>query len=145
MIPLLTVASMLLMFFYSSTETKVQTACLFLSVGLIFINILVIELMQGILIFILDMIYITFFVKHMPSPIKSALLAIGLRIFRPDIYFQTRYAACPLHAPAFSDAWQRTVLFPYSYFNKFICFSICCIHLIVWVFAVRRDDCKRAG
>ena len=48
-IPLLTVASMLLMFFCSSTETKVQTAYLFLSVGLIFINILVIELMQGIL------------------------------------------------------------------------------------------------
>ena len=49
MIPLLTVASMLLMFFCSSTETKVQTAYLFLSAGLIFINILVIELMQGIL------------------------------------------------------------------------------------------------
>ena len=49
MIPLITVASMLLMFFCSSTETKVQTAYLFLSVGLIFINILVIELMQGIL------------------------------------------------------------------------------------------------
>ena len=49
MIPLLTVASMLLMFFCKSTEAKVQTAYLFLSVGLIFINILVIELMQGIL------------------------------------------------------------------------------------------------
>ncbi len=49
MIPLLTAASMLLMFFCSSTEAKVQTAYLFLSVGLIFINILVIELMQGIL------------------------------------------------------------------------------------------------
>ncbi len=49
MIPLLTVASMLLMFFCSSTETKVQTAYLFLSVGLIFINIFVIELLQGIL------------------------------------------------------------------------------------------------
>ena len=49
MIPLLTVASMLLMFFCNSAETKVQTAYLFLSVGLIFINILVIELMQGIL------------------------------------------------------------------------------------------------
>ena len=49
MIPLITVASMLLMFFCSSTEAKVQTAYLFLSVGLIFINILVIELMQGIL------------------------------------------------------------------------------------------------
>lgn len=49
MIPLLTVVSMLLMFFCSSTETKVQTAYLFLSVGLIFINIFVIELMQGIL------------------------------------------------------------------------------------------------
>ena len=48
MIPLLTVASMLLMFFCSSTEAKVQTAYLFLSVGLIFINIIVIELMQGI-------------------------------------------------------------------------------------------------
>ena len=49
MIPLLTVASMLLMFFCSSTEAKVQTAYLFLSAGLIFINIFVIELMQGIL------------------------------------------------------------------------------------------------
>ena len=49
MIPLLTVASMLLMFFCNSTEAKVQTAYLFLSVGLIFINILVIELLQGIL------------------------------------------------------------------------------------------------
>ena len=49
MIPLLTVASMLLMFFCKSAEAKVQTAYLFLSVGLIFINILVIELMQGIL------------------------------------------------------------------------------------------------
>ena len=49
MILLLTVASMLLMFFCSSTEAKVQTAYLFLSVGLIFINIFVIELMQGIL------------------------------------------------------------------------------------------------
>ena len=49
MIPLLTVASMMLMFFCSSAEAKVQTAYLFLSVVLIFINILVIELMQGIL------------------------------------------------------------------------------------------------
>lgn len=49
MIPLLTVASMLIMFFCSSVEAKVQTAYLFLSVGLIFINIFVIELMQGIL------------------------------------------------------------------------------------------------
>ena len=49
MIPLLTVASMLLMFFCKSAEAKVQTAYLFLSVGLIFINIFVIELMQGIL------------------------------------------------------------------------------------------------
>lgn len=49
MIPLLTVASMLLMYFCYSGERKVQTAYLFLSVGLIFINILVIELMQGIL------------------------------------------------------------------------------------------------
>ena len=49
MIPLLTVASMLLMFFCGSTETKVQAAYLFLSVGLIFINIFVIELLQGIL------------------------------------------------------------------------------------------------
>ena len=48
-IPLLTVASMLLMFFCNSAEAKVQTAYLFLSVGLIFINILVIELLQGIL------------------------------------------------------------------------------------------------
>lgn len=49
MIPLFTVASMLLMFFCNSAEAKVQTAYLFLSVGLIFINILVIELLQGIL------------------------------------------------------------------------------------------------
>ena len=49
MIPLLAVASMLLMFFCNSAEAKVQTAYLFLSVGLIFINIFVIELMQGIL------------------------------------------------------------------------------------------------
>ena len=49
MIPLLTVASMLLMFFCNSAEAKVQTAYLFLSAGLIFINIFVIELMQGIL------------------------------------------------------------------------------------------------
>ena len=49
MIPLLTMASMLLMFFCNSAEAKVQTAYLFLSAGLIFINILVIELMQGIL------------------------------------------------------------------------------------------------
>lgn len=49
MIPLLTVVSMLIMFFCSSVEAKVQTAYLFLSVGLIFINIFVIELMQGIL------------------------------------------------------------------------------------------------
>lgn len=49
MIPLLTAASMLLMFFCNSAETKVQTAYLFLSVGLLFINILVIELMQDIL------------------------------------------------------------------------------------------------
>ena len=48
-VPLFTVASMLLMFFCSSTEAQVQTAYLFLSVGLIFINILVIELMKGIL------------------------------------------------------------------------------------------------
>ena len=49
MILLLTVASMLLMYFCYSGERKVQTAYLFLSVGLIFINIFVIELMQGIL------------------------------------------------------------------------------------------------
>ena len=49
MIPLFTVASMLLMFFCNSAEAKVQTAYLFLSVGLIFINILIIELLQGIL------------------------------------------------------------------------------------------------
>ena len=49
MVPLLTVASMLLMYFCYSGERKVQTAYLFLSVGLIFINIFVIELMQGIL------------------------------------------------------------------------------------------------
>jgi two-component system sensor histidine kinase AgrC len=49
MVPLLTVASMLLMFFCNSAEAKVQTAYLFLSVGLIFINIFVIELLQGIL------------------------------------------------------------------------------------------------
>ena len=46
MILLLTVASILLMFFCNSAEAKVQTAYLFLAVGLIFINILVIELMQ---------------------------------------------------------------------------------------------------
>lgn len=49
MIPLLTAASMLLMYFCYSGEKKVQTAYLFLSTGLIFINILVVELMQGIL------------------------------------------------------------------------------------------------
>ncbi len=49
MLPLLTVASMLLVHFCYSGERKVQMAYLFLSVGLIFINILVIELMQGIL------------------------------------------------------------------------------------------------
>ena len=49
MIPLLTVGAMLLMFFCSSAEAQVQTAYLFLSAGLIFINIFVIELMQGIL------------------------------------------------------------------------------------------------
>ena len=49
MIPLLTVASMLLMYFCYSGERTVQTAYLFLSAGLIFINIFVIELMQGIL------------------------------------------------------------------------------------------------
>ena len=49
MIPLFTIGAMLLMFFCSSMEAKVQTAYLFLSAGLIFINILVIELMQGIL------------------------------------------------------------------------------------------------
>ena len=46
MIPLPTVASMLLMFFCNSAEAKVQTAYLFWSVGLIFINILVMELVQ---------------------------------------------------------------------------------------------------
>ena len=49
MILMLTVASMLLMYFCYSGERKVQTAYFFLSVGLIFINIFVIELMQGIL------------------------------------------------------------------------------------------------
>lgn len=48
-IPLLTISSMLFMYFCYSGEKKVQTAYLFLSVVLIFINILVIELMQGIL------------------------------------------------------------------------------------------------
>lgn len=49
MIPLLTISSMMFMYFCYSGEKKVQTAYLFLSVALIFINILVIELMQGIL------------------------------------------------------------------------------------------------
>jgi len=49
MIPLFTIGAMLLMFFCSSMEAKVQTAYLFLSAGLIFIKIPVIELMQGIL------------------------------------------------------------------------------------------------
>ncbi len=49
MIPLLTVISMLLMYFCYSGEKKVQTTYLFISAGLIFINIFVIELMQGIL------------------------------------------------------------------------------------------------
>ncbi len=49
MIPLITVGAMLLMFFCGSVEEKVQTVYLFLSAGLIFINIFVIELLQGIL------------------------------------------------------------------------------------------------
>ncbi len=49
MIPLLTIGAMLFMYFCYSGEKKVQTAYLFLSAGLIFINILVVELMQGIL------------------------------------------------------------------------------------------------
>lgn len=49
MIPLITVMSMLFMYFCYSGEKKVQMAYLFWSVGLIFINILVIELMQGVL------------------------------------------------------------------------------------------------
>ena len=49
MVPLIAVGAMLLMFFCSSTEEEVRTAYVFLAVGLIFINIFVIELMQGIL------------------------------------------------------------------------------------------------
>lgn len=49
MIPLITVGAMLLIFFCGSTEEEVWTAYLFLSAGLIFINIFVIELLQGIL------------------------------------------------------------------------------------------------
>ena len=49
MILLLTAGAMLLMFFCRSAQAKVQTAYLFISAGLIFINILVMELMQGIL------------------------------------------------------------------------------------------------
>lgn len=48
-IQLFTLSSMLFMYFCYSGEKKVQTAYLFLSVGLIFLNIIVIELMQDIL------------------------------------------------------------------------------------------------
>lgn len=49
MIPLFTIASMLIMYFCYSGEKKVQTAYFFLSAGLIFLNILIVELLQGIL------------------------------------------------------------------------------------------------
>lgn len=49
MVPLITVASMLLMHFCYSGEKKVQAVCLFLAAGLIVINLLVMMLMQDIL------------------------------------------------------------------------------------------------
>ena len=49
-VPLFTVASMLLMYFCYSGERKVQAAYLFLAVGLIMINLLVLALMQDILV-----------------------------------------------------------------------------------------------
>ena len=50
MVPLFTVASMLLMYFCCSGEKKVQVVYLFLAVGLIMINLLVMGLMQDILV-----------------------------------------------------------------------------------------------
>ena len=50
MVPLLTAASMMVMYFCYSGEKKVQAAYLFLAVGLIMINILVMVLMQDILV-----------------------------------------------------------------------------------------------
>ena len=50
MVPLFTVASMLLMYFCYSGEKKVQAVYLFLAVGLIMINFLVLMLMQDILV-----------------------------------------------------------------------------------------------
>lgn len=49
-IPVFTVASMLIMYFCYSGDKKVQTAYLFLSFVLIFINIFTLELMQDILV-----------------------------------------------------------------------------------------------
>ena len=50
MVPLFTVASMLLMYFCYSGEKKVQAVYLFLAAGLIMINFLVLMLMQDILV-----------------------------------------------------------------------------------------------
>ena len=50
MVPLFTVASMLLMYFCYSSEKKVQAVYLFLAAGLIMINLLVLMLMQDILV-----------------------------------------------------------------------------------------------
>lgn len=50
MVPLFTLASMLLMYFCYSSEKKVQTVYLFLSAGLIMINFLVMVLMRDILV-----------------------------------------------------------------------------------------------
>ncbi|MDE6024313.1 MAG: GHKL domain-containing protein [Lachnospiraceae bacterium] len=50
MVPLLTTVSMMVMYFCYSGEKKVQAAYLFLAVGLIMINILVMVLMQDILV-----------------------------------------------------------------------------------------------
>lgn len=50
MVPLFTVASMLLMYFCYSGEKKVQAVYLFLAAGLIMINLLVMVLMQDILV-----------------------------------------------------------------------------------------------
>ena len=50
MVPLFTVASMLLMYFCYSSDRKVQAVYLFLAAGLIMINLLVMVLMQDILV-----------------------------------------------------------------------------------------------
>ena len=50
MVPLFTLASMLLMYFYYSGERKVQAVYLFLAAGLIMINFLVMVLMKDILV-----------------------------------------------------------------------------------------------